>query len=107
MGRKEPGQSDWEDMLASLAWARRRPRRGRIDLVNAIVFASRCSYTDHPRSADAQTATTELVEQVGGLLLSRDGLTNAEIVKTVDYIVMIACLTDDFQAAQRAAECAA
>ena len=96
MASKEPGQGDWEDMLASLAGARRRPRRGRIDLVNAIVFASRCSATDHPRSIDAQTATTELVNMVGALLMMKD-VSNKDIVETVDYIVMIAGIETDFR----------
>ncbi len=92
---KTQSEQDWRAMMSSLE-AAKNPRHvndnGATNLVNALVFAARCSASDHPKWVDAQTATTELVQHLGGLLANAS---RAEIVDTVDYIVMIAELGVD------------
>lgn len=100
MSKDDHGQHDWNDLLTSLR-AAKNPKHpndiGHGNLTNAIVFASRCSATDHPQWENAQTATTELVEQVQDLV-RRNDVTHDDIVKTVDYIVKIADLPTDLAA---------
>jgi hypothetical protein len=84
------GSGDWRDMLNSLAAAKAAvpPGTGAPNLVNALVFASRCAATDHPRWIDAQTATTELVEEIAGLVVKRT-VSAKDVGKVVDYIMDI------------------
>ena len=98
--RRIPGQHSWEALLSSLEAAKNPGHRddiGHGNLTNAIVFAARCSATDHPRWESAQTVTTELVEEVGSLV-RRSDVTHEDIVKTVDYVVDIAKLPRDLVA---------
>lgn len=81
--------------MVSLAAARAPVRgTGMGDLVNALVFASRASAeleVSSPQKIAAQTATTELVEQIAWLA-EKPKLSRADVRSTVDYIVDIAPL---------------
>ena len=85
--------SNWDRLLESLAAAYAPTRgNGMGDLVNSLVFASRASTElefSSQRKIAAQTATTELVEQIAWLA-EKPGLSQDDVRTVVDYIVMIA-----------------
>ncbi len=93
MAKKTRSENNWDNLLVSLAAARspqHRDSTGLIDLTNAIVFAARVG-TDFPKWVAAQTAASELVEQIGGFT-SR--ITRKDVAEMVDYIVEIAPLPE-------------
>lgn len=89
MSKKANGQQHWDDLLSSLDAAKNPVHpddTGMVNLVNSLVFASRCSATDHPEWINAQTATTELVQSIGNMGTP----TRENVCAVVDYIVKIA-----------------
>lgn len=93
---EKKAEKAWTDMLISLAAARspRGDRSGAGDLVNALVFASRVTAYKHPKWIDAQTAVSELVEQIAHLTSLPRKATANDVAEIVAYIVQIAKLPE-------------
>lgn len=92
----DDGRQAWDDLLDSLAGAkhpRHRGDDGATNLTNALIFATRCASTEHPRRLDAQIAMSELVDTIGHLI-GKKGVKHTDVVDAVNYVVKIANLTD-------------